>query len=230
MTTETRESLISRIALLQNDLDELRTACLTLDETVRLQNELADAAAKFKSHMLECGEFKLRIRWGLRDLTKALLAENATDAAKITGKLFRLAANQKDGLRPIVVDSTWCGREDGNIVTVQSLHEDGKGVNVLKDGNWIFAMTIEGFLGAYTWLSDPPSTDHLDKTLAALANLGHDVTCGACMCRAFTGADAGYVHTCKSAEVKPECPHHRLTKDCYTCELGAISMQLDKLE
>lgn len=32
--------------------------------------------------------------------------------------------------------------------------------------------------------------------LQILKNMGHDVTCGACMCRAFTGSDGGHEHTC----------------------------------
>lgn len=31
----------------------------------------------------------------------------------------------------------------------------------------------------------------------ALANMGHDTTCGACMAKAFTGTDGGYKHTCR---------------------------------
>lgn len=36
-----------------------------------------------------------------------------------------------------------------------------------------------------------------ENVLQCLANMGIDVGCGACMCKAFTGCDASYEHTCK---------------------------------
>ena len=42
-----------------------------------------------------------------------------------------------------------------------------------------------------------PQKDKHEVTLQALQNLGHDVTCGACMSVAFTGATE-HPHTCKT--------------------------------
>lgn len=56
--------------------------------------------------------------------------------------------------------------------------------------------------------------------LACLKNMGHDVTCGACMSIAFTGSAPGYEHTCCiSSDVKESTPK---PVRCLSCQSGDL--------